>query len=58
MFNVIESAIVCDITGRSVLTSTPRSDYFEISTAALPRGSYIIRTQSGNSLNTRKVNIY
>ncbi len=56
--NVVESALVFDITGRTVYTASPQSDYFEVNTATLPRGVYIIRTQSGNSINTRKINIY
>lgn len=56
--DVMQSAVMCDITGRIVFTSAPQSDYFEINTASLPRGVYIIRTQSGNSINTRKINIY
>lgn len=54
----VHSVSLCDMTGRSVFTATPRSDYFEINTASLPRGIYIIRTRSGNSIITRKVNVY
>ncbi len=56
--DVVQAATLCDITGRAVLTATPQSDYFEINTASLPRGIYIIRTRSGNNFITRKVNVY
>jgi hypothetical protein len=54
----VQSAMLCDITGRAVLTAAPQSDYFELNTSDIPRGVYVLRSQCDNQIITRKITVY